>query len=130
MLRRQEQHAVPAAVGSAGNVHREHCAVPGPSGVLVCSGLEQALCAEIHGCPTALSWRLQLSSDSSSSSSPSGRGQGAHHQLRAVLALSLGIHRESERRGGEGEATVVMVLWEGLCWVESRDIWVCPLGFA
>lgn len=42
MLRRQEQHAVPAAVGSAGNVHREHCAVPGPSGILVCSGLEQA----------------------------------------------------------------------------------------
>lgn len=57
------------------------------------------------------------------------RGPGARHQLGASSVLSLGTRRECER-SGEEEAMVAMMLWEGLCWVGSGEIWVCPLGFA
>lgn len=123
-----EQHTVAAAVGSAGTTHQEHCTVPSPSRISVCSGLEQPSHAEIHHWSSAVPQRPCTGSSSTGSDSPThsdlvlSRRTGTHHELGASTLFSLGTHRE-QARGSNGSDDTVGSAGRGVEILES-----CPLG--
>lgn len=120
---------MPAAAGSAGNAHQEHCTIPSPLGISACSELEQASCAEICRWPIGLPRRPLPSSDSGGSDSPAGGAQraGAKQGTRSsppawgwLGALPGDAQRARAERGRGSSGGNGCCGKERLCWVRAE----------